>query len=175
MLTGVRSLCLAALLACGSSHALVVNMGANPVNESIVNTPSPLGGSFLDTVMFSVTTPSSLVTTAFSNWPVATAGLRNLAFELFQGSTLIGSTGPSAVTAPGGGIPVFTLQSLSQALAVGSYRLTLAGDVRPDGGFYSWTVSTVAVPEPKQWALMSAGLVLVMVAAVSRRRNAAPA
>lgn len=174
MLTGVRSLFVAALLACGSSHALVVNMGANPVNESIVNTPSPPGGSFQDTVLFSVTTTSSLVTTAFSNWPVPTAGLRNLAFELFQGTTLIASTGPSAVTFPGPGIPVFTLQSLSQALEVGSYRLALAGDVRPDGGFYAWTVSTVAVPEPEQWALMAAGLVLVIVG-VSRRRKPTPA
>ena len=174
MLTGVRSVCLAALLACGSSHALVVNMGANPVDESVVNSPSPPGGTFLDTVLFSVTAPSSLVTTAFSNWPVATAGLRNLAFELFQGSTSVGSTGPSAVTFPGPGIPVFTLQSLSQTLEVGSYRLTLAGDVRPDGGFYAWSVSTVAVPEPEQWALLAAGLVLVIVGA-SRRRNASPA
>ena len=172
----LRTIFLATMLACSSAHAVLVNMGANPVDEQVVNSfPAVPGGStFLDTVLFSVSQTSGLVTTAFSNWPVPTAGLRNLTFELFQGSTLIASTGPSAVTLPGGGIPVFTLQSLSHPLTGGAYRLTLAGDVRPDGGFYSWTVSTVAVPEPEQWALLIAGVALVAgVTARRRKTNAA--
>ena len=168
----LRNLLLGMLLAYGSAHAVLVNMGANPVDESVVNSfPAIPGGStFLDTVLFSVTQTSALVSTAFSNWPVPTAGLRNLTLDLFQGATLVASAGPSSVTIPGGGIPVFTLQSLSQSLTSGDYRLTLSGDVRPDGGFYSWTVSTVPVPEPEQWALLIAGLALVAGVA-ARRRN----
>ena len=161
------------MLACSSAHAVLVNMGANPVDESIVNSfPAAIGGStFLDTVLFSVSQTSALVTTAFSNWPVATAGLRNLTLDLFQGASLVASAGPSSVTIPGGGVPVFTLQSLSQSLTSGDYRLTLSGDVRPDGGFYAWTVSTAAVPEPGQWALLIAGLALVAGVTARRRRN----
>ena len=169
----LRNIFLATMLACSSAHAVLVNMGANPVDEQVVNAfPAVTGGStFIDTVLFSVSQASGLVTTAFSNWPVPTAGLRNLTFELFQGSTLIASAGPSSVTLPGPGIPVFTLQSLSQPLTGGAYRLTLAGDVRPDGGFYSWTVSTVPVPEPQLWVLLIAGTALVMGITARRRKT----
>ena len=102
-----------------------------------------------------------------------TAGLRNLTLELFQGSTLIASAGPSSVVVPGGGIPVFTLETLSALVSPGSYRLNLSGDVRPDTGFYNWTLNTVAVPEPEQWALMIAGLALVAGLASRRNRKAA--
>ena len=169
MVKTLRNLFIAAALASGSAHALLVNVGQNPADISITDTKS--GTSFEDTVLFSLTAPSGLVSTAFSNWPVPTAGLRNLTLELFQGSTLVASAGPSSVTFPGGGAPVFTQQSLSDFLAAGSYRLTLSGDVQPDGGFYNWTVNTVAVPEPEQWALMIAGLALVAGWAARRRNN----
>ncbi len=164
-----RCLVLAAAFACGSAQALVVNVGADPVDVSV--TDFKMGTTFEDSLLFSLTTPSSLVSTAFSNWPVPTAGLRNLTLDLFKDSTLIASAGPSSVTFPGGGIPVFTLQTLSRFLDVGSYRVTLSGDVRPDGGFYAWTLNTVAVPEPEQWALLIAGLALVAAAASRRRRK----
>ncbi len=170
MVKTLRTLFLAAALACGSAHALVVNVGADPADVSIVDSKG--GTSFEDSVLFSLTAPSALVSTAFSNWPVATAGLRNLTLELFQGSTLIASAGPSSVVFPGPGIPVFTLETLNAFLSIGSYRLALSGDVRPDGGFYAWTVNTVAVPEPEQWALLIAGLALVAGVAARRRKAA---
>ena len=170
MLTSMRLVLLSALLACSSAHALLVNFNADPVDVSITQSYPGSMSSFEDTVLFSVTAPSGLVSTAFSNWPVQTAGLRMLELELFQGSTLLHSTGGSAVTPPSSGVPAFTLQSLSHALSVGDYRLVLSGDVRPDGGFYAWTVSTVPIPEPEQWALMIAGLALVL-GGVARRRH----
>jgi hypothetical protein len=171
MVNTLRNLFLAVALACGSAHALVVNVGADPADISIVDTKG--GSTFEDSLLFSLTVPSALVSTAFSNWPVGTAGLRNLTLELFQGSSLVASAGPSSVVFPGPGIPVFTLETLSAFLATGSYRLTLSGDVRPDGGFYAWTVNTVAVPEPEQWALLIAGLALVAGVAAKRRKAAA--
>ena len=172
MVKTLRNLFLAAMLACGSAHALVVSVGTNP--QDIVITDSKAGTSFEDTVLFSLSTASSLVSTAFSNWPVPSAGLRNLTLNLFEGSSLIASAGPSAVVnpGPGSGIPVFTLETLNAFLSAGSYRLTLSGDVRPDGGFYAWTVNTVAVTEPEQWALLIAGLALVAGVAAKRRKAA---
>ena len=171
MVKTLRNLFLAAALACGSAHALVVDVGADPADIAI--TDFKAGTTFEDTLLFSLSQPSSVVSTAFSNWPVATAGLRNLTLSLFQGSSLIASAGPSSVTFPGGGVPVFTVQSLSDFVAAGSYRLTLSGDVRPDGGFYNWTLNTVAVPEPEQWALMIAGIALVAGWANRRRKTVA--
>jgi hypothetical protein len=167
----MKTLFVAAALVSSSAYALVVDVGADPQGVSVVDTKG--GSSFEDTVLFSLTAPSSLSSTAFSNWPVATAGLRMLTLELFQGATLITSTGPSTVVPPSPGIPAFTLQSLNTFLATGSYRLVLSGDVRPDGGFYAWTVNTVAaVPEPEQWALLLAGLALVAGVAGRRRKTA---
>src|SRR5690606_29405477 len=91
MVKMLRSLCLAALLACGSAHAVLVNMGADPLDQSVVNSFAG-AGTFEDTVLFSVTKDTTLATTAFSNWPVATAGLRNLVFELFEGGNDVAST-----------------------------------------------------------------------------------
>jgi hypothetical protein len=174
MLTTIRSLFLAVLLGAGSSaQANVFDLGANPIDESITLLfPAGSAATFEDTVQFSVTQVGSVVSTAFSNWPVASQGLRNLELELFRGNTLLASTGPSAVTNAGPGIPVFTLQSLSQALAIGDYRLTLSGNVQSGGGFYNWNVSTVAVPEPEQWALLMAGLAVVVGGAYRRRQSA---
>ena len=118
MLNALRNLFLAAALACGSAHALVVDVGADPQDVSIVDTKG--GTSFSDSVLFSLSAPSALVSSAFSNWPVATAGLRNLTLELFQGATLVASAGPSSVVFPGPGIPVFTLETLNAFLNVGS-------------------------------------------------------
>jgi len=164
-------------LCCGSAQAVIVNMGTNPVDESIVNSFQGTTSSFSDVVLFSVSGTSGLVSTAFSNWPAPTAGLRNLTLELFQGATLLASEGPSAVVVPGGGVPAFTFESLTSPLAAGSYRLVLSGDVRPDGGFYSWTVSTTLavapVPEPEHWALMLAGLAAVGAAVRKRQRQSA--
>jgi hypothetical protein len=168
----LRNLFLAAAFAFGgSAQAFVANVGVDPGEFSI--TDSKGGTTFEDSLLFSLTVPSAIVSTAFSNWPVPTAGLRNLTLELFQGSTLIASAGPSSVVVPGGGIPVFTLETLSALVSPGSYRLNLSGDVRPDTGFYNWTLNTVAVPEPEQWALMIAGLALVAGLASRRNRKAA--
>ena len=83
MLKMMKTLFAAAALASSSAYALVVDVGADPQGVSIVDTKG--GSSFEDTVLFSLTAPSSLSSTAFSNWPVVTAGLRNLTLELFQG------------------------------------------------------------------------------------------
>lgn len=173
MLRALGGMTLALGLCCGNAQAVIVNMGTNPVDESIVNSFQGTS-SFSDVVLFSVSGTSGLVSTVFSNWPAPTAGLRNLMLELFQGTTLLASEGPSAVVVPGGGVPAFTFESLTRTLAAGSYRLVLSGDVRPDGGFYSWTVSTTLpaapVPEPGHWALMLAGLAAVGAAVRKRQR-----
>jgi hypothetical protein len=174
MLRLLRSAVLAATLAWSSAHAVVVDMGADPVDESVINSFAAGVSSFSDTVLFSLSTAGGLVTTAFSNWPVPTAGLRGLTLELFQGASLLASAGPSAVVVPGGGIPAFTLESLTRTLAAGDYRLVLSGTVRPDGGFYAWNLSTTAVapvPEPEQWAMLLSGMALVL-GVVRRRRKA---
>lgn len=179
MLRTMRALMLGTVFACGSAQAVIVNMGTDPVDQSVVNSFTAGTPSFIDTVFFSLTEPSGLVTTAFSNWSVPTAGLRNLTLQLFQGNTLLATEGPSTVVVPGNGIPAFTLESLTETLAAGSYRLVLSGTVRPDGGFYAWTVSTSAiapVPEPAGWAMLVAGLALVGAAAQRRsgRKFAVP-
>lgn len=176
MSRAVHGIALALGLCCGSAQAVVVNMGTDPVDQSIANNFASGSGSFSDVVLFSLSSARGLVSTAFSNWPVPTAGLRNLTLELFQGTALIASEGPSTVVAiPGSGIPAFTLESLSRPLAAGSYRLVLSGDVRPDGGFYSWSVSTTGavapVPEPEHWALMLAGLAAVGTAVRRQQRH----
>lgn len=174
MVKTLKNLLLATALGCGANASVADDFVANlpPDFGAFSISISKSGTSFVDSLLFSVTAPSSITSTAFSNWPVRTAGLRNLTLELFQGSTLIASEGPSEAVPPSGGIPAFTLENLAAFVSPGSYRLTLSGDVQPDGGFYSWTVNTVAVPEPEQWALMIAGLALVAGLA-SRRRKAA--
>lgn len=169
-----KGVALAAALCCSSAQAgLVVNMGADPVDESVTYKFDFGPGAFTDVVLFSLTGTRGLVSTAFSNWLSPDAGLRNLTLELYRGNTLVAAEGPSSVVfVPGLGIPPFTLESLTQTLQAGNYRLELSGNVRPNGGFYVWTVSTAAavapVPEPEHWALMLAGLAAVGMA-VARR------
>ena len=167
-----RSLFLAGAIVCGSAQAgVAADFGTDPVDQFLMNS-FDMAGSFNDQITFDVSSTRTLSTVALSQWTGGpTDGLRNLTIELFQGGNLIASAGPSVANVPGGGLPAFTIESLNQLLTSGSYRLELTGDVQALGGNYVWTVNTVAIPEPEQWALLIAGLVLVAGAASRRRRS----
>ena len=171
----LKSLFLAGAIACGSAQAgVAADFGTDPVGQFLMNS-FEMEGSFNDQITFDVSNTRSLSTVALSQWTGGpTDGLRNLTIELFQGNNLLASAGPSVANVPGGGLPAFTLESLNQLLTAGSYRLELTGDIRPDGGNYVWTVNTVAIPEPEQWALLIAGLALVAGAASRRRKSGVP-
>lgn len=160
----------AAALACSNANALVPSAGTNPQGAFLVDSLTG-PGSFEQEWLFDLNILSSVSTHAFSQWfGGRTDGLRNLTIELFQGSTLVGSAGPSTPVVIGGSIGAFTQTSLNDLLPAGSYRLTLSGDIQPDGGNYFWSLNTVAVPEPEQWAMMIAGLALVAGWAARRRK-----
>jgi hypothetical protein len=168
----LRNLFLAGAIACGSAQAgVAADFGTNPVGEFLLNS-FDVAGSFNDQITFNVNETRALSSVALSQWTGGpTDGLRNLTLELFQGSSLLASAGPSTANVPGGGLPAFTIASLNHLLTSGNYRLELTGDVQALGGNYVWTVNTVAIPEPEQWALLIAGLALVAGAAARRRKN----
>lgn len=165
-----RSVLFAVLLSAGSAHAFVAAVGANPASVSFSN-GFAAGGTFQDSVAFDLTGPYVVSTFVFSQWTAPTAGLRNLTLDLFRGTTLLGSVGPSTVVPGGGAVPSFTALSFSDLLGPGSYRAVLGGDIRPDGGSYVWGLTATLVPEPGTWAMLLGGLALVGL--IARRRRAA--
>jgi hypothetical protein len=172
MVKKLKVLFLAAAFACGSAHAVVSGQGTDPQGGFLLNA-FPAEGSFEDAMLFDLSTLSSVSSTATSQWfGGAQDGLRNLTLSLFQGNNLIQSVGPSSPVVIGGAFGAFTTVALNDLLPAGSYRLELSGDIRPLGGNYVWTLNTVAVPEPEQWAMMIVGLALVAGWAARRRKNA---
>jgi hypothetical protein len=169
MLKSIRILLAAALLSAGSAQAFVANVGANPAAVSFAN-GFAAGGSFQDIVAFDLTGPYVVSTFVFSQWTTPTAGLRDLTLDLFRGTTLLGSVGPSTVVPGGGAVPSFTALSFSDLLGPGSYRAVLGGQIRPDGGSYVWGLTATMVPEPATWATLVGGLALLAV--IARRRRA---
>jgi hypothetical protein len=163
MFRSARSLLLAVAFVCGSAQAITVVVGSNPSGVSLSNA-FPSGTTFSDAIAFSLTSSAAVSTFAFSQWDTPTEGLRNLRISLLQGSTLVGSAGPSTVFPPSPPVPAFTNVSFADVLAPGSYLVTLSGNVQPGGGSYLWGLtSTVAavIPEPAGWMLLTAGLVLL--------------
>jgi hypothetical protein len=152
-----------ASLACGAAHALLPSAGSNPEGAFLIDGFSGSATSFEQDWLFSLSATSSIGSVAFSQWfRGPTDGLRNLTIELFRGSELLQSVGPSSPVVVGDSFGAFTQLALNNVLGAGSYRLQLSGDVRPAGGSYFWTLNTVAaIPEAETWAMMLIGVGLV--------------
>lgn len=143
----------------------------NTLPSASVQLPEPnfartvaAGDSFLDTYAFSLTETSDVFGGVSS--PLA----------FFKGLTLKGLAFDSITLAPVGGtanasssaLPSFTFEGL----AAGNYQLTIAGHaIGSQGGSYTGELAALpAVPEPGAVTLALAGLVLV--GAMTRRKQA---
>jgi len=123
-------------------------------------------GSFSDTFNFSIGAEHhgfvGIVDSFSAGNPVGATHVSNLTLTLFAGSN---ATGPiqGTVTSANG-----SLIDLSSLLAEGKYSATISGIADGTlGGGYQFSVS--ASPEPAEWMMLLAGLMLVTL--IVRRRT----
>lgn len=173
--TAIKALAVAALFAFGTAQAELLDFGTDP--DSVAFSRNFAGDvlgntTFSDEGIFTITQSSAVGSFAFSQWPIITEGLRALTMTVSQGSTVLFATTASSVVPPANGVKAFTFQSFNEVLAAGSYKVVLAGTVRPGGGSYLWGIDAnpaAPIPEPSEWLLIGAGLGVVGV--VARRKS----
>jgi hypothetical protein len=134
---------IAATGAMGSAQAQI------PGNTFDLGTLTPAGtvttdtfasGSFLDTFIFTISTTNTMFTGATES-----SNVTNLQFQLLDsGNTLL-----------------FSGLNLSADLTPGSYHALISGDVASPGTSGTFSFSTAANPEPAEWMMLLAGLVVV--------------
>ncbi len=97
-------------------------------------------GSFLDTFNFTIGTTHNVFTGT-----TASSNVANLQFQLLDsGNTLL-----------------FTGLNLSGYLTPGDYHALISGNVASPGNSGAFTFSVAATPEPAEWMMLLAGLVVV--------------
>ena len=140
----------------GSGHALAqVNLGTL---DPTVKTRTDLFGavSFADVFNFTIGATnsnvlSSTVALGPDGTPNATA-VAGLTYQLFSGFNAPGT----ALTDP---ILIDSRLDLSTLLTPGDFSVRISGTAGPAGGGFSF--STAANPEPAEWMMLLAGLVVV--------------
>ena len=115
-------------------------------------------GDYVPTQPISNTTPFTFDGAYFS-------GDLPVGYQLYNGSTLVATTGPSA---PLTSVPTF--------IASGYSGLVTSVVVFGDQGFYAlddftYNTTPTSIPEPQSYTLILAGLVAVGAVAVRRRRS----
>ena len=139
----------------GSGHALAqVNLGTL---DPTVQTRSDLFGavSFADVFNFTIGATnsnvlSSTVALGPDGTPNATA-VTGLKYELFSGFNAPGT--------PLSSVLIDSRLDLSALLTPGDFSVRISGAAGPAGGGFSF--STAANPEPAEWMMLLAGLVVV--------------
>lgn len=114
-----------------------------------------LGGSFVDVYNFTIGAENqTLVTSAVSYSPTGTGIVSDLTLTLYGGADGTGSVLGSVSSSNGSYI------DYSNVLAAGNFSVKVSG--LADGllgGGYNFSIS--AVPEPSEWMMLLAGLVVV--------------
>jgi len=143
----------------GSGHALAqVNLGTL---DPTVQTRTDLfgAGSFMDIFNFTVgattqTVTSSTVTLAPDGTPSLTA-VTGLRYDLFSGFGALGTPLSTSI------LPVNSGQlDLSALLTPGDFSARISGTAGPLGGGFSFSTAAHN-PEPAEWMMLLAGLVVV--------------
>jgi hypothetical protein len=138
---------------------------ASGVNYSVP--PTTVGATFSDTFKFSLAGPSSFIAALTTVTFMPVLGISNFLLELqAPGGLSLGMFSPTAI----GGVSV--IQTPSLALAGGiDYKAIVTGKVSGAfGGSYTVAMAAAPVPEPAEWTMLLAGL-LVMGFIARRRKN----
>lgn len=157
----VAAVALTAALASGAAQATTFDIGAISTTPYI-NSAQVSVGSFLDTYNFSVTTPelasSSVTSLGLSFGPVNILNISNLSMSLYDSANALIGTASGT-----------TQKELTQYLGTGSYHIDISGIGNgAAGGTYLFSIAA-AVPEPEQWSMLFAGM--LMLGAIARRRG----
>jgi hypothetical protein len=148
----------------------VTDVGFLTTFASGVNYPVPpttAGATFSDTFKFSLAGPSSFIAALTTVTFMPVLGISNFLLELRAPSGLsLGTFSPTTL----GGVSV--IQTPSMALAGGlDYKAIVTGRVTGAfGGSYTVAMAAAPVPEPAEWTMLLAGL-LVMGFIARRRKN----
>ncbi|MBI3156779.1 MAG: PEP-CTERM sorting domain-containing protein [Burkholderiales bacterium] len=168
----IKALALAAVLAAGSSGAFALDNDLGPIDSSSASFSNTVGGGFTDTWTFSLSglsyVAASLTNVESSLGSISTRGIAGLsastgAFAL-TGSPITTTSGPITVTT----------QVLAGAavLAAGNYTLTVSGTgITGASASYGGNIVATPVPEPGTYAMLVAGLGIVGLLVMRRRRN----
>ena len=160
-----QSLVVAGLLATGvSSHAsedyTYTRPGTLGADDSFGYTSAnrATGVSFTDTIFFTTSALSSLVTSAVDN---TYSGGDLSKIQNFAGSILTpnGTTYVLGNPYDDGGSQGFSGEFTN--VPAGLYKLTVSGTIGSSAGGYTVSISTTPVPEPETYALLVAGLGLL--------------
>ena len=142
----------------GSGHALAqVSLGTL---DPTVQTRTDLfgAGSFMDVFNFTVGATNQTVTSSTATLaPDGTASLTavtGLKYDLFSGFSALGTPLSTDILPVGSG-----QLDLSALLTPGDFSARISGTAGPVGGGFSF--STAANPEPAEWMMLLAGLVVV--------------
>jgi hypothetical protein len=155
----LHPLALLAVLSTLTAHAsaTTTDWGHHDALE-VASSTTPVG-SFSDSYMFTVGTPSSIASSAVSNNLGSLLGLTGGTVTLFADAPGVDPT-----------VGTYSFSGTFASLLAGSYYYVVSGiGTGASGGFYALASSVSAVPEPETLALMLAGLGIVGFKA-SRRK-----
>lgn len=168
----IKAVALAAVLAVGSSGALALDDDLGTIDSSSASFSNTVGSGFTDTWTFSLSSLSyvaaSLTNVESALGSFATGGIAGLAASTdtftLTGSPIISTSGPVTVTTQ--------VLAGTAVLSAGSYTLTVSGTgITGSSASYGGNIVATPVPEPGTYAMLMAGLGVVGLLVMRRRRN----